>query len=391
MKLATKLIMSATLIPSLASIALAKEIKTNTAQMQAMDKITGRVKVIEVPVNGNVNFGTFSILVRDCQTRPPEETPENYAFVDILDNNTDGTKANIFRGWMLSSTPALNAVEHPIYDVWLLKCIDTNVDTTILLSKEQLDERNSITKTAEEGPVKGQPVNLLANIEEEAKSLLEAKDETPTNNNIISEVSETPTEVVFEPIENNVPTVVGENIEFKEAIEDVEQSGEEAVKKFPTSTTETQALITTPVADTEASIAVETPISQQEGPVNLLNLPEEEKAPTIETSATPSTDNDKFIVKGLVPDNMAENTEAIFENEAPNVRIIEESFPLELIEKPTAPKEENLDFQEENPEKQLEVIVDDLLKNNENINIEQINQSPTPPTKEDNPEFDLIY
>ena len=55
----------------------AYEIQTNTAKMQAMDKITGRVSVIEVPVNGEVKFGSFSIVVRACKKTPPEETPEN--------------------------------------------------------------------------------------------------------------------------------------------------------------------------------------------------------------------------------------------------------------------------------------------------------------------------
>ena len=54
----------------------AYEIQTNTAKMQAMDKITGRVSVIEVPVNGEVKFGSFSIVVRACKKTPPEETPE---------------------------------------------------------------------------------------------------------------------------------------------------------------------------------------------------------------------------------------------------------------------------------------------------------------------------
>ena len=69
----------------LCSAAGAKEIDMNTAQMQAMDKITGRVSLIDVPVNGEVKFGSFSIVVRACKSRPPEETPENYAFVDVAD------------------------------------------------------------------------------------------------------------------------------------------------------------------------------------------------------------------------------------------------------------------------------------------------------------------
>lgn len=124
----------------------ASEIDTNIAQMQAMDKITGKVSVIEVPVNGNVNFGSFSILVRACKTRSPEDTPENFAFVDVVDNYNNKTPVNIFRGWMISSSPALNPVEHPIYDVWLLKCINGSVNPSQLLTKEELAQRDLLPK-----------------------------------------------------------------------------------------------------------------------------------------------------------------------------------------------------------------------------------------------------
>lgn len=128
----------------------AKEIDANTAQMQAMDKITGKVSVIEVPVNGDVKFGSFSIVVRACKTRPPEETPENFAFVDVVDNYASENPVNIFRGWMMSSTPGLNSVKHPIYDVWLLKCIDTNVDSSKLLSPQALKDRDGIVQSKDE-------------------------------------------------------------------------------------------------------------------------------------------------------------------------------------------------------------------------------------------------
>lgn len=130
----------------LASTAGAAEINMNTAKMQAMDKITGRVSMIDVPVNGEVKFGSFSIVVRACKATPPEETPENYAFVDVADTAQDGRQVNVFKGWMLSSTPALNAVEHPIYDVWLLKCQNGEVDKSKLLSEVALKDREGLPK-----------------------------------------------------------------------------------------------------------------------------------------------------------------------------------------------------------------------------------------------------
>ena len=125
-------------------VAKATEVSTNTAIMQAMDKITGQVDLIEVPVNQEVLFGTFSILVRDCKTRVPEETPDNFAFVDIVDNISQETKVNIFKGWMVSSSPALNPVAHPVYDVWLLKCVNSNESKIKPMTVEALEARDKI-------------------------------------------------------------------------------------------------------------------------------------------------------------------------------------------------------------------------------------------------------
>lgn len=122
----------------------AENIEKNTARMQAMDKITGRVNVIDIPVGGKMDFGSFSVVVRSCQTRSAEEIPDNFAFVDVTDKNFEGKESNIFKGWMISSSPATNAVEHPIYDVWLLQCLDKKIDKSLLLSEKELAERDNL-------------------------------------------------------------------------------------------------------------------------------------------------------------------------------------------------------------------------------------------------------
>lgn len=166
----------------------AKEISMNTAKLQAMDKITGRVSVLEAPVNALVNFGSFSILVRACKTRPPEETPDNFAFVDVVDINQNNQQMNIFKGWMISSSPALHAVEHPIYDVWLLKCLNTNVDKSKLLNEEQLKARDEIPQQ--------QNIELADTFSENADTLsqntleISTSDENSVNPEVLSEDNE---------------------------------------------------------------------------------------------------------------------------------------------------------------------------------------------------------
>ncbi len=133
------------------SVAYGDDIAMNTARMQAMDKITGHVTEIDVPVNGIANFGSFSILARKCVTHSPEETPEDTAFIDVVDNYESDNPVNIFKGWMFSSTPALSAVEHPIYDVWLLKCYNnTKQNANILLNEEQLALRDELPMVRQE-------------------------------------------------------------------------------------------------------------------------------------------------------------------------------------------------------------------------------------------------
>lgn len=145
----SKLLACTAMCSSLAATVVgAKEINMNTARMQAMDKITGKVSEIDVPVNGEVKFGSFSIVVRACAARPPEETPENFAFVDVVDDYDSDYPVNIFKGWMISSSPALNAVEHPIYDVWLLKCYDGDLNKQKILSSEELKLRDEISPLA---------------------------------------------------------------------------------------------------------------------------------------------------------------------------------------------------------------------------------------------------
>ncbi len=149
----------------------ASGIDKNTAKMQAMDKITGRVSVIYVPVGGMVEFGSLSIVVRACKTRPMEETPDNFVFADIADKTLKGEDVNIFRGWMISSSPATHAVEHPIYDVWLLSCEDRKVDKKLLLSAEQLAAHESIPslvmpesvhkETLSEAAENGEPISEM--------------------------------------------------------------------------------------------------------------------------------------------------------------------------------------------------------------------------------------
>ena len=91
--------------------------------MQGLDKVTARVSEIVTPLNRLVRFGTLEIVVRTCQKTPPEEPPESAAFLEIRDAKPGEETVALFTGWMFASSPALSALEHPVYDIWLLDCL----------------------------------------------------------------------------------------------------------------------------------------------------------------------------------------------------------------------------------------------------------------------------
>ena len=92
------------------------------ALLQGLDKITARISTFEAPIGEAVRFGTFEIVARTCKKRPPEEPPESAAFLEIVDVRPDSPAEPLFTGWMFASSPAISAVDHPVYDVWVIDC-----------------------------------------------------------------------------------------------------------------------------------------------------------------------------------------------------------------------------------------------------------------------------
>jgi hypothetical protein len=99
-----------------------------TVVLRALDKATGLAHDIEAPIGKPVKFGTLKITARACAKHAPEETPEVSAYLLITDKPLadagakEKPEAQVFSGWMFASSPALNALQHPSYDVWVIDC-----------------------------------------------------------------------------------------------------------------------------------------------------------------------------------------------------------------------------------------------------------------------------
>ena len=119
-----RLWLAAICLLGLSGAAEASWIDGRIATIEALDKITARISTLRVPVDEPVGFGTLSVTVRRCAFHPPEETPDDAAFLEVVDNGHDSSKPPraVFTGWMFASSPAVSAMQHPVYDLTLLSC-----------------------------------------------------------------------------------------------------------------------------------------------------------------------------------------------------------------------------------------------------------------------------
>ncbi len=99
--------------------------------LRGLEKITGRPTDIVAPIGKPVQFATLTITARYCYSTPASETPETSAFVQIEDHRSDQSTKSVFSGWMYASSPGLNGMEHPLYDVWVINCSNGAPNTPV--------------------------------------------------------------------------------------------------------------------------------------------------------------------------------------------------------------------------------------------------------------------
>lgn len=107
------------------------------AVLQTLDKLTARTATMTVPVGQATAVGPLFVDIKSCRKTPPSELPESVAFLQIweakpkpklkkktLDDGKNTSPSQwVFSGWMFASSPALSAMDHPVYDVWLKDCV----------------------------------------------------------------------------------------------------------------------------------------------------------------------------------------------------------------------------------------------------------------------------
>lgn len=114
-------------------------------KLQSIDKITGRTLTFEARVGSTVKYGPLYIKVQACRKAPPIEQPESAAFLQIWEVTPKDDSKWVFSGWMFASSPALSAMDHPIYDVWVLDCLDKKTEDA------EAEKRKAEEEKAKEG------------------------------------------------------------------------------------------------------------------------------------------------------------------------------------------------------------------------------------------------
>ncbi len=104
----------------------AARIENRVAVFSGIDKISGRIHTFDVYINETVKFGQLEITPRVCYSRAVTEEPKTTSFLEVNEITLDRRIKRIFTGWMFAESPGLNAIEHPVNDVWLVSCKQTS-------------------------------------------------------------------------------------------------------------------------------------------------------------------------------------------------------------------------------------------------------------------------
>jgi hypothetical protein len=102
--------------------AQAAKVKNPVAVFSGLDKITGRTTSFDVYIDETVQFGALQVTPKVCYSRDDTEAQKISGFVEVDEITLDRKIRRIFTGWMFAASPGLNAVDHPVYDIWLTGC-----------------------------------------------------------------------------------------------------------------------------------------------------------------------------------------------------------------------------------------------------------------------------
>ena len=91
--------------------------------LKALDKITAKTSAIKLAIGEKKFFGTLEIKALKCQLSETNDSTDTVAYLQVKDLSTkDNNQVFLFNGWTFASSPTLQSIDHPIYDLWIISC-----------------------------------------------------------------------------------------------------------------------------------------------------------------------------------------------------------------------------------------------------------------------------
>ena len=96
----------------------------NFVELKVLDKVSSKNYKIKIKIGEEIVFKNISIKPLKCKNSEFDDNPEIIAYLQVRDlKNIENNEVFVFNGWAFSSSPSINTFDHPIYDLWLTKCI----------------------------------------------------------------------------------------------------------------------------------------------------------------------------------------------------------------------------------------------------------------------------
>ena len=91
--------------------------------LTALDKITAKTSSIKLAIGDKKIFGSLEIQALKCQLSESSDTSDAVAYIQVKDLSAkDNNQVFLFNGWTFASSPTLQSIDHPIYDLWITSC-----------------------------------------------------------------------------------------------------------------------------------------------------------------------------------------------------------------------------------------------------------------------------
>ena len=91
--------------------------------IRILDKLSSKNKLLQLNIGENFSYKNLEIKVLKCKNSKFDDNPEITTYLQVKDNkNSNNDEVFVFNGWTFSSSPSIQVFDHPVYDLWILKC-----------------------------------------------------------------------------------------------------------------------------------------------------------------------------------------------------------------------------------------------------------------------------